>query len=175
MKHANKNENGIRSDAVSLILRLTMYIFSTKSPSYKEPSLPRLHWILYPYHTDVIDSIYRRRLGPLSPSPQSVLSAIINGALDNSFHTYASCRKNAISLIDPLLHQADVDKAGHRLYKSCCKNLPLTGFSKHIFLKQNNLSPPKVAAFFALAQFCREAKIRVLYLSRDEDRLLASI
>ncbi|KAK0244017.1 hypothetical protein EDD85DRAFT_945341 [Armillaria nabsnona] len=69
---------------------------------------------------DVIYSIYRRRLeGPLSSDPQSVLSAIINGALDGPWHNYAYSRKKAISFVGPVLSEHAVDKAGHDLYNTC--------------------------------------------------------
>ncbi|PBK75060.1 hypothetical protein ARMSODRAFT_504168 [Armillaria solidipes] len=124
--------------------------------------------MVYPFHADIIDSIYRRRLeGPLSPDPQSVLSAIINGALDNPWHNYAYSRKKAISFVGSVLSKNAVDKAGHDLYNTCCHRLPRTGYSKPIVIRKGQISPPSVAAFFALAHFCCRADVRVEYHSRD--------
>lgn len=69
----------------------------------------------------------------------------------------------AISLVDPALQEDNVDKAGHSLYNSCYKHLPLSGFRKPIVLTKGRLSPPSVAAFFSLAHFCPEANIQVEY------------
>ncbi|KAK0221691.1 hypothetical protein IW262DRAFT_1296358 [Armillaria fumosa] len=101
---------------------------------------------------DIIVAIYRHRvkstLGPPSRDPQSVLSALINGALDSPWHNYAYSRKMAISLVDPALQEDDVDKAGHSLYNSCCKRLPLSGYMKPIVLTKCQLSPPLLPRSF---------------------------
>ncbi len=105
--------------------------------------------MLYPFHADVINSIYGRRLeGPLYSNPQSVLSAIINAALDGPWHSYAYSRKKAISFVGPVLSEKAVDKAGHDLYNTCCSRLPRYGYMRRIVIRQGQISPPSVAAFF---------------------------
>ncbi len=121
--------------------------------------------MLYPFHADVINSIYGRRLeGPLYSDPQSVLSAIINGALDGPWHNYAYSRKKAISFVGHVLSQNAVDKAGHDLYNTCCSRLPR---KRRIVIRQGQIPLPSIAAFFAPAHFCSRADIQVEYHSRD--------
>ncbi|PBK97455.1 hypothetical protein ARMGADRAFT_639596 [Armillaria gallica] len=116
---------------------------------------------------DVIYSIYRRRLNDHSLATQSVLSAIINGALDGPWHNYAYSRKQAISFVRLVLSQNAVDKAGHDLYNTCCSRLPRNGYMRRIVIRKGQIPPPSVAAFFALAHFCSRADIQVEYHSRD--------
>ncbi len=126
--------------------------------------------MLYPFHADVINSIYGQRLeGPLSSDPQSVLSAIINGALDGPWHDYAYSCKKAISFVGPVpvLSEKAVDKAGHDLYNTCCSRLPRNGYMRRIVVRKGQIPPPSVAAFFSLAHFCSRADIQVEYHSRD--------
>ncbi|KAK0464296.1 uncharacterized protein EV420DRAFT_1036156 [Desarmillaria tabescens] len=147
---------------------------------------PSLRMCLFPhlrkYHTHltpagIIDSIYRQRLedalGPLLPGPQSVLSAIINSALDTPSHTYARSRQKAISLVDPTLEKDDVDLAGHNLYRACLEHVPIQEYSLPIDLREGQLSLPSVAAFFALAHWSR-VEISVDYRSKGGE-LVASI
>ncbi len=111
---------------------------------------------VYPHHIDIIDSIYRRRLDDtLPPGTQSVLSAIINGALDELSHTYAYSRQKAISLLDPTLRKDEVDEAGHHLYRDCVDHVPIQPYRQPIVLKEGQLPLLSVAAFFALAHWSR--------------------
>ncbi len=118
---------------------------------------------LYIPRSDVIDSLYRRRLD--APGPQSVLSAIID------INAYASSRCLAISLLDPTLQPDQVDEAGHDLYRAC---LPLQEQgTQPVILKEGQLSLPSVAAFFALAHWAR-AGISVDYVL-ESGKVAASI
>ncbi|KAK0244019.1 hypothetical protein EDD85DRAFT_183707 [Armillaria nabsnona] len=105
----------------------------------------------------IIDSVYRRRhediLGPLPPDSQSVLSAIIDGALDEPSHSYAHSRQKAISLLDPTLQKDEVDEAGHHLYRTCFDQVPIQPYGQSVILREGQLSLPSVAAFFALAHW----------------------
>ncbi|KAK0433485.1 uncharacterized protein EV420DRAFT_529667 [Desarmillaria tabescens] len=123
----------------------------------------------------IIDSIYRQRLKdlPPGPGPQSVLSAIISGALDTPSHTYACSRQKAISLVDPTLEKNDVDLAGHNLYQACLDHVPVQEYSPPIDLREGQLSLPSVAAFFALAHWSR-AEISVYYISKSGE-MVASL
>ncbi|KAK0244021.1 hypothetical protein EDD85DRAFT_806498 [Armillaria nabsnona] len=125
----------------------------------------------------IIDAIYRKRLedalGPLPSGPQSVLSAIINGALDEPSHTYAFSRQKAISLLDPTLQKDEVDEAGHHLYHVCLDHVPIQPYRQPIDLREGQLSLPSVAVFFALAHWS-QVDISVDYFSKD-GKVAASI
>ncbi|PBK97443.1 hypothetical protein ARMGADRAFT_1075929 [Armillaria gallica] len=122
---------------------------------------------------DIIDSIYRRHLeDTLPPGTQSVLSAIINGALDEPSHTYAYSRQKAISLLDPTLKTEEVDEAGHDLYRDCVDHVPIQPYRQPIDLKEGQLRLPSVAAYFALAHWS-QVEISVYFLKGDE--VVASI
>ncbi|KAK0464300.1 uncharacterized protein EV420DRAFT_1760352 [Desarmillaria tabescens] len=119
---------------------------------------------------EIIDSLYRQHLDDTcAPHSQSILSAIINGALDDPppiRHTYAYSRRKAISLVDPTLREEDVDEAGHHLYHSCMQLN--AGYSPPpVILRETELAVPSIAAFFALAHFCDQAEIRVEYQSES--------
>ncbi|KAK0235040.1 Lactonase, 7-bladed beta-propeller-domain-containing protein [Armillaria nabsnona] len=110
-------------------------------------------------------------VGPLPPDPQFVLSAIIDGALDISskvygtpLEAYSYSRNEVISLVDPTLQEDEVDQAGRCLYSSC--RLLYKGCTSPIVLKEGELPPPSIAAFFALAHFCDRANVSPLLFDK---------
>ncbi len=68
-------------------------------------------------------------------------------------HTYGHSRKEAISLVDLILH----------LYHTCMSLN--TGYALPIVLRGSEFAVPSIAAFFALPCFCDEAGIMVELLS----------
>ncbi|PBK89523.1 hypothetical protein ARMGADRAFT_1167320 [Armillaria gallica] len=83
---------------------------------------------------------------------------------------YSYSRNKVISIVDPTLQEDEVDQAGRCLYSSC--RLLYKGCTSPIVLKEGELPPPSVAAFFALAHFCDRANVRVEYRSKSGSVLL---